>query len=239
MPIAEQFSAIQGRIRAACARAGRDASEVTLLAVSKGHPVEAVAEAVGLGQIWFGESKVQEAKVKIPMAPAAARWQMIGHLQSNKARDAVHLFEMIQSVDSLRLAEEINKFADKAAKTVRILLEVNVAGESSKFGYSPSAVLDEFLALNALPRLEIHGLMTIAPWSPTPERARPVFQKLRQLRTDCEQRLGAPLPVLSMGMSDDFEIAIEEGSTMVRVGTSLFGSRSYARREAASAAEAD
>ena len=239
MAIADQFLTIQSRIHAACARTARDTSEVTLLAVSKGQPIDAISEAVALGQIWFGESKVQEAKSKIPLAPSAARWQMIGHLQSNKARDAVHLFEMIQSVDSLKLAEELNKVADKSAKTVRILLEVNVAGESSKFGYSPTAMLEEFLTLNALPRLEIHGMMTIAPWSPTPERSRSVFRRLRELRTECEQRLGAPLPVLSMGMSDDFEIAIEEGSTMVRVGTALFGTRSYPKRELGTAVEGD
>jgi pyridoxal phosphate enzyme (YggS family) len=227
--IAEQIAVIQDRIRSACARADRDPSGVTLLAVSKGHPASAVAEAVAAGQVWFGESKVQEAKAKIPLAPSAARWQMIGHLQTNKARDAVHLFEMIQSVDSLRLAEELNKAADKASRTVRILLEVNVAGESSKFGYAPAAVLEDFLTINAFPRLEIHGLMTIAPWSPTPERARPVFRRLRELKSECEQRLGAPLPVLSMGMSEDFEVAIEEGSTEVRVGTAIFGERTYAK----------
>ena len=229
MDLAENLNSIRQRISSACARAGREASSVTLLAVSKGHPADRIAEAVRLGQLDFGESKVQEAKLKIPQCPGAARWHMIGHLQTNKVRDAVHLFGMIESVDSLRLAEEIQKAADRAAKTVKILLEVNVAGESSKFGYSPSAVVAEIEAINAFSRLEIYGLMAIAPWTPTPERVRPSFRKLREVKERCEQVLGAPLTTLSMGMSSDFEVAIEEGSTLVRVGTSLFGERSYAK----------
>jgi pyridoxal phosphate enzyme (YggS family) len=159
------------------------------------------------------------------------RWQMIGHLQSNKCRDAVHLFEMIQSVDSLALAEEINKCADKAAKTMPILLEVNIAGESSKFGYPPEKLLAELKLINALPKIEIHGLMTIAPWTNESEKVRPVFRKLRELKSECEQILGAPLPQLSMGMSGDFEIAIEEGSTLVRIGTALFGPRQSFKKQ--------
>jgi hypothetical protein len=229
MDIATNLAAIRQRMADACARVGRAPSEVTLLAVSKGQPAEAVTEAVRLGQLWFGESKVQEARAKIPLCPGSARWHLIGHLQTNKARDAVHLFQMIEGVESLRLAEELQKCADKAAKTVPILLEVNVAGESTKFGYAPDAVLRDLLTINRLSRLEIHGLMTIAPWSPTPEKVRPVFRRLRELRDRCQQELGAPLPVLSMGMSNDFEIAIEEGATLVRVGTALFGERSSMR----------
>jgi pyridoxal phosphate enzyme (YggS family) len=132
---------------------------------------------------------------------------------------------MIQSVDSLALAQEINKWADRSAKTMPILLEVNVAGESSKFGYPPARLLEEFLQINDLKKIEIHGLMTVAPWTPDPEKVRPVFRRLRELKQECEQRLGAPLPHLSMGMSGDFEVAIEEGATMVRVGSALFGPR--------------
>jgi pyridoxal phosphate enzyme (YggS family) len=150
---------------------------------------------------------------------------MIGHLQSNKCRDAVELFEMIQSVDSLPLAEEINKRAEQASKTMPILLEVNAVGEASKFGYKPEQLLADLPKLNALPRLEIHGLMTVPPYSPIAERVRPVFQQLRELKTKCESALGAPLPHLSMGMSGDFEVAIEEGATIIRVGTALFGER--------------
>ena len=227
--LASNLAAIRLRIEAACQRAGRESSSVALMAVSKGHPASAVCELVGLGQTLFGESKVQEAKVKIGACPGIARWEMVGHLQTNKAKDAVRMFSMIQSVDSLRLAQELNAAADKAAKTMPILLEVNVAGESSKFGYAPDQVVADFLAINELRRLEIHGLMTIAPWSPSPEKARAVFRRLAELKRRCEDLLGAPLPVLSMGMSGDFEVGIEEGSTLVRVGTSLLGQRSYAK----------
>jgi len=222
---AENLNSIRQRIAAACARAGRAEDSVLLLAVSKSHPPETIRAAVDAGQIHFGENKVQEAKAKIPLAPGRARWQFIGHLQSNKVRDAVELFEMIQGVDSLAIAREISKRAEQAAKTMPVLLEVNVAGEASKFGYQPERLLAELNELNALPRLEIHGLMAIPPFSPVAEKARPYFQRLRELKTSAEAVLGAPLPQLSMGMSGDFEIAIEEGATMVRVGTALFGER--------------
>jgi PLP dependent protein len=225
MSLAENLASIRQRIAAACARAGRDPASVTLLAVSKGVPPQVVREAADCGLTAFGESKVQEAKAKIPLCPGRLRWQMIGHLQSNKCRDAVHFFEMIQSVDSLELAQEINKWCEKRAGTMPILLEVNLAGESTKFGFKPERVLAEVDAINALPKIEIHGLMTIAPWTPEPEKVRPIFRQLRELRTQCEQKLGAPLPHLSMGMSGDFELAIEEGATIIRVGTLLFGAR--------------
>jgi pyridoxal phosphate enzyme (YggS family) len=225
MNLAENLEAIQRRMAAACARAGRAPDKVTLIAVTKGQPPEAVAEAARLGLGLFGENKVQEAKAKIPLCPGRLRWHLVGHLQSNKCRDAVGLFEMIQSVDSLPLAEEINKRAELAAKTIPILLEVNAAGEASKFGYSPAKLLAEFSQINALPRLEIHGLMTVPPWAPSPEKVRPLFRQLRQLKDQCEQLLQAPLPCLSMGMSGDFEVAIEEGATLVRIGTALFGQR--------------
>jgi hypothetical protein len=223
--LVENLNNIRQRIVAACARAGRPESSVTLLAVSKTHPPETIRAAVDAGQTLFGENKIQEAKAKIPLAPSRARWQFIGHLQSNKVRDAVALFEMIQGVDSLDLATEISRRADAAAKTMPILLEVNVAGEASKFGYVPERLRAELEALNALPRIEIHGLMAIPPFTPVPEKSRPYFQRLRELKLQCEKILGAPLPHLSMGMSGDFEIAIEEGATIVRVGTALFGER--------------
>ena len=153
---------------------------------------------------------------------------MIGHLQTNKCRDAVHLFEMIQSVDSLYLAEELNKRAEQAAKRIPILLEVNLAGEASKFGYRTEKLLEELPQLNQFPRLEIQGLMTVPPWTAEPEKVRPLFRQMLTLKEQCEQTLGAPLRHLSMGMTGDFEIAIEEGSTMVRIGTALFGARSKA-----------
>jgi pyridoxal phosphate enzyme (YggS family) len=229
----DNLISIQQRIGAACARAGRDPGSVTLLAVSKTHPPETIQAAVDCGLLHFGENKIQEARAKIPLSPGKARWQFIGHLQSNKVSDAVELFEMIQGVDSLSLAQEISKRAGQAAKTMPILLEVNVAGEASKFGYQPEKLLAELNELNALPKIEVHGLMAIPPFSPIPEKSRPYFQRLRQLKLESEKILGVPLPHLSMGMSGDFEVAIEEGATIVRIGTALFGERlSRPQREA-------
>jgi pyridoxal phosphate enzyme (YggS family) len=225
MSLAENLQQIHERIAAACARAGRDPASVRLLAVSKGMPPDLIREAAEYGQVFFGESKVQEAKVKISLCPARCRWHMIGHLQSNKCRDAVQFFEMIESVDGVALAQELNKWAEKLGRRVPVLLEVNVAGEATKFGLKPAQTVEACLAINALPRLEVHGLMTIAPWTPEPEKVRPAFRQLRELKLACEEKLGAPLPELSMGMSGDFEVAIEEGSTIVRVGTALFGAR--------------
>jgi hypothetical protein len=225
MGFQENLDSIRRRIAAACARAGREENSVTLLAVSKTHPPTAIQTAVACGQLYFGENKIQEAKAKIPLCPGKARWQFIGHLQSNKVRDAVELFEMIQGVDSLGIAREISKRAEQAAKTMPVLLEVNVAGEGSKFGYQPEKLLAELTELNALPKIELHGLMAIPPFTPVPETARPYFQRLRELKVECEKILGVPLPHLSMGMSGDFEVAIEEGATLVRLGTALFGER--------------
>ena len=225
MDLAENLARVRERLAAACARAGRDPAEITLVAVSKFHPPAAVAALAALGVTDFGESRVQEAKAKIPACPGRLRWHLIGHLQTNKARDAAQLFDLIHSVDSLRLAEELQRQADKLGRRPRVLLEVNVAGEATKFGWTPEAVLAGLPAGNAPPRLGLHGLMGQAPGAPAPGRARPVFRRLAGLRRECEQRLGAPLPVLSMGMSGDFAVAIEEGSTSVRIGTALFGER--------------
>ena len=230
MSIAENVSTVRRKIQEACARAGRDPAEVLLLSVSKGHSVEGIEEVASHGLRIFGESKVQEAKAKIPQCSSRLQWHMIGHLQSNKARDAVQLFEMIQSIDSLPLAQEVNKWADKLGKRLPVLLEVNTAGEASKYGFSPETIPIE--EINALPRLEIQGLMTIAPYTTAPERVRPYFRALRELKDACSDKLGAPLPHLSMGMSGDFEIGIEEGATIIRLGTALFGPRSYAKKTA-------
>ena len=234
MDPAANLRAVQRQIEAACARAKRDPAAVTLLPVSKGQPPDAVRQVAKLGLNLFGESKVQEAKAKIPICPGHLRWHMIGHLQTNKCRDAVHFFEMIQSVDSLKLAEEINQRAGQAAKTMPILLEVNIAGEASKFGYPPDRLLKELEQINALKRIEVQGLMTIAPWTTEPEKVRPLFRQLRELKERAEQFLHAPLPHLSMGMSGDFGVAIEEGATIVRIGTALFGPRSHTRQTKAS-----
>jgi PLP dependent protein len=229
----ENLNSIQQRIRAACNRCDREPNSITLLAVSKTRPPATVQAAADLGLLFFGENKIQEAKAKIPLCSGKLRWHFIGHLQSNKCRDAVEFFEMIQSVDSLSLAQEISKRAEQSAKTMPVLLEVNVAGEASKFGYEPEKLLAELKEIKALPRIQIHGLMTVPPWTAEPETARPHFQRLRELKKQCEEILAAPLPHLSMGMSGDFEVAIEEGATMIRIGTALFGPRTTAKMRAA------
>ncbi len=231
MDVATRLDNLRERIATACQRVGRDPASVTLLAVSKGQPPAAIQSAAGAGLTLFGENRVQEAKAKIGQCPGRLHWHLIGHLQTNKARDAVHFFDLIQSLDSLHVAQELEKWAARAAKTLPVLLEVNVAGEASKHGYAPADLLTALPAINALPHLAIHGLMTLAPWSPDPERARPVFRRLRALKDESEAILGAPLPHLSMGMSGDFETAIEEGATLIRIGTALFGERPTPPRE--------
>jgi PLP dependent protein len=225
MSFADNLATIQQRIHTACHQSGRDVQSVMLLAVSKTQPAETIGEAVRCGQIFFGENKIQEAKAKIPSSPGRARWHFVGHLQSNKAREAVHLFEMIHSVDSLELAHEISKRCEQESREMPVLLEVNVAGESSKFGYKPERLLTELKELNSVPRLSVQGLMTIPPFTTDPEKSRPYFRRLRELKEQFEEMLGSPLPHLSMGMSGDFEIAIAEGATIVRIGTALFGPR--------------
>ena len=225
MDIADNLSRIQEKIEQACERSGRSSDGVTLVGVTKSQPIEKIRAAADLGLTHFGENRVQEAKVKVNDCPPGLHWHMIGHLQTNKCRDAVRLFEMIESVDSLHLAETVNHWAEREGKTMPILLQVNVAAEASKFGYSPEQLREDLMTINALPNIEIHGLMTIAPYTASAERARPYFRQLRELKTDLEERLGAPLLHLSMGMSGDFEVAIEEGATLVRIGTLLFGSR--------------
>jgi len=232
MNLAAQFDSVRKQIDTACVRAGRDPGTVGLLVVTKGHPPEVVRAAAVLGHQLFRENRVQEAKAKIERCPDDLHWHMIGHLQTNKCRDAVQLFEMIQSIDSLHLAQEIDKWADKFSKRLPILLEVNLAGESTKFGFKPDALLTNIAGINALKRIEIHGLMTVAPWTREPEKVRPVFRQLRELRQKCEAVVGAPLPHLSMGMSSDFEVAIEEGATIIRLGTLLFGPRGQAKNAA-------
>jgi pyridoxal phosphate enzyme (YggS family) len=221
----QRYQAVQQRIAAACARAGRQPSEVTLVAISKNHPPEAVNALSALGGCHFGENKVQEAKAKIPLCDGRITWHMVGHLQTNKARDAVRLFKMIQSVDSTHLAEEIEKQAARESCRPSILLEVNVSGEASKFGLNPDRLAETALAINRFPHLELRGLMTMAPFAEESEAARPYFRRLAELKRSLEQMLGAPLPDLSMGMSGDFEVGIEEGATLVRVGTAIFGER--------------
>ena len=219
-----RLAEIHSQIAAAAQKAGRDASEIELIAVSKTHPTEAVQEALRAGVTLFGENKVQEARVKIEELGRGI-WHLIGHLQSNKVKDAVRLFDSIDSVDRLDLATEINLRADAHGKTQNVLLQVNVAGESTKFGCPPESARKLAEEINALPRLTLRGLMLIAPFSPEVERSRPHFAALRELRDQIQTDTGLDLPVLSMGMSGDFAVAIEEGATCVRVGTALFGER--------------
>jgi pyridoxal phosphate enzyme (YggS family) len=219
-----RLARVQNKIAAAAKKAGRDPAEIELVAVSKTHPAETVREAMRAGLTIFGENKVQEARGKIEEL-GRGRWHLIGHLQTNKAKDAVRLFDSIDSLDRLELAEEINHRAEILGKTQSVLLQVNIAGESTKFGCAPDAARALAEAINALPRLALQGLMTIAPFAPEPEKARPHFAALRELRDTLQHETGLHLPVLSMGMSGDFAVAIEEGSTSVRIGTALFGER--------------
>ncbi|MBI5396106.1 MAG: YggS family pyridoxal phosphate-dependent enzyme [Verrucomicrobia bacterium] len=221
--IAENLEKIHARIASAAGRVGRDPSGVLLVAVSKKCPPECVRAAVEAGQATFGESRVQEAKAKVSHLSGSLHWHLIGHLQTNKARDAVELFEMIQSVDSVRLARELDRWAERAGRRMAVLLECNVSGEGSKFGFKPDEVGAVLPELNAMQRLEIRGLMTMAPFFKDPQQARPAFRALRELRERLQQQQGIPLPELSMGMTNDFEVAVEEGATVVRIGTAIFG----------------
>ena len=224
--IAGRLAAVQEQVAAAAARAGRSASDVTLVAVSKTHPPESVSEVLGAGQGVFGESRVQEARAKIPLVPARARWHFIGHLQRNKIRHALPLFELFHGVDSIEIARDIERIAAEDGALPRVLLEVNVAGEGSKFGFSPEKIRAQIEELLALKRLTIEGLMCIPPPQPRAEMARRFFIALRELRDQLEREFRISLPQLSMGMSGDFDVAIEEGATLVRVGTAIFGERS-------------
>jgi len=216
---------VRDHIAAAARGAGRDPAAVRLVAVSKTHPADAVVAAAAAGQIDFGESRVQEARDKIPAAPPGLVWHFIGHLQKNKVRQALPLFSFFHSIDSTALAEAINRIAGENGQTVEGLLEINVSGEASKHGFSPDQVRAEFAALAKLPHLRLRGLMTMAPYSDNPEEARPFFRALRELRDELQAAHGHLLPELSMGMSGDYEPAIAEGSTLVRIGTSIFGAR--------------
>jgi len=225
----ERLTEIEERIAAACARAGRDRADVQLVAVSKTHGPDAVREAVECGLSVFGESRVQEAAAKIQVCPGGLTWHLIGHLQRNKVKPAVQLFDMIHSVDSIRLLETIDAACEQAGKTMPVLLEVNVSGEASKYGLGPDEVMEVLSESTSLVHVDLIGLMTMPPFSEDPERARGFFRQLRELRDEWREQSGIPLEELSMGMTHDFEVAIEEGSTMVRIGTALFGERE--RRE--------
>jgi PLP dependent protein len=217
--IRSNVHAVEARIAAACARAGRSRSEVKLVAVTKVFPASDVDHAIAAGMTDVGENKVQEARDKRPSVAGAARWHLIGHLQSNKAKDAVRLFDVIQTIDSVELAERVARYAQTEGKRQEILVQVNVGNEEQKSGVEVADVPAVVQQIAALPSLHLTGVMAIPPFL-EPEAVRPYFRKLRALRDD----LG--LPELSMGMTDDFEVAIEEGATIIRVGRAIFGARS-------------
>ncbi|MGE5208928.1 MAG: YggS family pyridoxal phosphate-dependent enzyme [Alphaproteobacteria bacterium] len=223
--IAEHLNRVREQIGQAAGKIGRAVEEVELVAITKTHPAEKVREAIEAGQRLFGESRVQEARAKIPELPSNIQWHFVGHLQKNKIRHALPLFEMIHSVDSLTLAEDINRVAQEEGLHPRVLLEVNVAGEGSKFGFAPDKLREQIEELLALQRLSILGLMTIPPLADDAEGSRKYFVQLRELRDRLQTDFHVDLPHLSMGMTQDFAVAIEEGATLVRIGTAIFGER--------------
>ena len=224
--IAENLARVRQEIVEAAAKAGRGPREIELVAITKAHPAEKVREAIDAGQRLFGESRVQEARAKIPELPSSLRWHFVGHLQKNKIRHALPLFEMIHSVDSLALAQDMNRIAEQEGLHPRVLLEVNVAGEGSKFGFTPDKLREQMEGLLALPRLSILGLMCIPPIANEAAASRKYFVQLRELRDSLQTEFRVDLTQLSMGMTQDFWIAVEEGATLVRVGTAIFGERS-------------
>lgn len=227
MSIAENLKLVQDRIAAAARRAGRDPLSVTLVTVTKTVSPERVREAVAAGARVLGENRVQEARDKIEQLGGIAGWHLIGTLQKNKAKYAVRLFDLIHSVDSIDLAREIDRQAAKAGKTQDVLIEVNIAGEASKSGAPERETAGLVKAASALGCIRVRGLMTMPPWSADPEDSRPWFRRLRELAESImnEGIPGVSLRELSMGMSGDFEAAVEEGATLVRVGTAIFGAR--------------
>ena len=227
--ICENLKEVEAKIEAACKRAGRDRSEVTLIAVSTTKPVEMLEEAYGTGIREFGENKVQEMMDKYEVMPKDIHWHMIGHLQRNKVKYLMGKAALIHSVDSLRLAEEISAQSVKHEVTTDILIEVNIAGEETKFGTDREEAIALVEAAAKLPNIHICGLMTIAPFVENSEDNRKYFQQIRQLSVDIKEKNidNVDMRILSMGMTGDYEVAIEEGATMVRVGTGIFGARNY------------
>ena len=227
--VAENYREVDRRVGEACARSGRNRKEVTLIAVSKTKPVELIREAMDAGADVFGENKVQELCDKYEQLPKTLHWHLIGHLQRNKVKYIVDKVDLIHSVDSMRLAEEISKEAEKKQTDVKVLIEVNVAQEESKFGVSVDETEELVREIAKLPRIHVLGLMTIAPNVSDPEENRSVFRTLKKLAVDIKMKNidNVRMDVLSMGMTGDYQVAIEEGATMVRVGTGIFGERNY------------
>lgn len=229
----DNFETVEKNVAAACARAGRDRSEVTLIAVSKTKPVDMLREVYEAGARDFGENKVQEICEKYDKLPSDIKWHMIGHLQRNKVKQVIDKATLIHSVDSYRLAQEISVQAQKKGLTMPILIEVNIAGEESKFGISADDTIQLVEEIASLPNLKIQGLMTIAPYVVDAEENRLYFRQIRQLAVDIKNKNidNVSMNILSMGMTGDYEVAIEEGATMVRVGTGIFGARNYNTKE--------
>jgi pyridoxal phosphate enzyme (YggS family) len=229
--VAENLERVREQIAQAAAKSGRSPDGVDLVAISKTHEAAKVREAVKAGQIFFGESRVQEARLKIPELPSNIRWHFVGHLQKNKIRHALPLFELIHSVDSLALAQDINRVAEEDGLHPRVLIEVNVAGEGSKFGFAPEKLRADMESLLALPRLSILGLMCIPPIADEAEASRKYFVKVREMRDRIQTEFHVDLAQLSMGMTQDYAVAVEEGATLVRVGTAIFGERTRPKHE--------
>lgn len=231
MSVCENYLAVEEKVKEACRRAGRNRDEVTLIAVSKTKPMSMIEELLPLGVVDFGENKVQELTAKEEALHSGLHWHMIGHLQRNKVKYIVDKAYLIHSVDSLRLAEAVSQEAVKKGVTANILIEVNVAGEDSKFGVAPEETAALAEAISKLPNIAVKGLMTIAPFVENAEENREVFRNLRKLSVDIEEKKfnNVTMAVLSMGMTGDYEVAIEEGATMVRVGTGIFGERDYSK----------
>ncbi len=225
--IAENLLEVSGRVSAACMLAGREAGSVELVAVSKTFPVEAVRDAFEAGHFHFGESRIQEAEPKIAALPGSLHWHFIGRVQRNKVRKLLQNFEVIHAIDSLRLAAYTDEIARELGLFPKVFLQVNIGEEATKGGFSVDALRAEMETLLGLGRLEIMGLMCIPPVGPDAESARPWFAALRELRDSLEVDFQVKLPALSMGMSGDYEVAIEEGATHVRVGSAIFGKRTY------------
>lgn len=222
----DNYHSIQKQILLSAEKAGRKSDAVRLVAVSKKMDSEKIRVIWRLGHRLFGENRVQEARVKIPEMPVGGEWHFIGGLQTNKAKDAVECFDVIESVDRVDLAQELEKRLAAAGKKMRVMLEINVGGEAAKHGCPPETAVELFQGVKTCSRLEVIGLMAIPPFREDPEQARPFFVALRQIRDRLQDSEGVALPELSMGMSHDFSVAIQEGATLVRIGTALFGPRS-------------
>jgi hypothetical protein len=227
MGVEDNINSVKKRIKATCQKIGREANEIILVAVVKTIPAEIVKKAVEHGIDHIGENRVQEAEQKFEQLGKIATWHLVGHLQTNKVKKALQIFDLIHSVDSYHLAQEISKHAEQLGRTIPCLVEVNTSGEASKYGVMPEAALEFVTKISFLPAIQIMGLMTIGAFLPDPEQVRPCFKLLRELKDEIQRKdlENITMKYLSMGMTNDFEVAIEEGANMIRVGRAIFGER--------------